>query len=91
MNAQIKSLEHGAYGLLAATGVGTSSLKWLDLLNGYAGALGVIMTFIFGVTGVCLTMLAHSRKDKQAEKNKKEIAKLQLELKRIEVSHGNSP
>ena len=84
MNEQIKTLEHGAYGLLGVTGVGTSSLKWLDLLNGYAGALGVIMTFVFGVVGVCLTILAHSRKDKKTENNEKEIAKLRLLIKRID-------
>jgi len=84
MSASIKGLEHSAYGLLAVTGVGTSSLKFLGFLNDNAGALGVIMTFVFGVTGVCLTWFSYYRKDRQAEINKEEIRQLNMALKAID-------
>jgi len=84
MSEPIKSLEHGAYALLGVTGIGTSSLKFLGFLNDYAGALGVLMTFTFGVIGVGLTWLGYKRKDKQAQINKEEIIRLNLALKAID-------
>ena len=86
MNDLVKGVEHGSYGMLAIFGIGYNSLEMLGFINGYAPALGVIMTFCFGVLGVFLTWRGQRKNqsnDKQSEENKKMIAELQAKLKSI--------
>lgn len=77
-----KALGDGATALAITAGGTTTAGSFLGFLNGNAPAIGLLLTLVFGVFGIYFQW-KRAKTSAQSEENKREIERLNEELRRL--------